>query len=120
MENRRRVFTEMGVEFKMNIEVGKDVQMQELLDEYDAVFLGVGTYKYMRAGLENEGAPGVYDALPFLISNTYKVMGLEHDKPFIDMAKQRVVVLGGGDTAMDCVRTSIRQGASKRGMCLPS
>lgn len=66
----------------------------------------------MRAGLENEGAPGVYDALPFLISNTYKVMGLEHDKPFINMAKQRVVVLGGGDTAMDCVRTSIRQGAS--------
>ncbi|GAK23915.1 LOW QUALITY PROTEIN: glutamate synthase [Vibrio sp. JCM 19052] len=112
MENRRRVFTEMGVEFQMNVEVGKDVQMQELLDEYDAVFLGVGTYKYMRAGLENEGAPGVYDALPFLISNTYKVMGLEHDKPFINMAKQRVVVLGGGDTAMDCVRTSIRQGAS--------
>ncbi len=109
MENRRRVFTEMGVEFQMNVEVGKDVQMQELLNEYDAVFLGVGTYKYMRAGLENEGAPGVYDALPFLISNTYKVMGLEHDKPFIDMAKQRVVVLGGGDTAMDCVRTSIRQ-----------
>lgn len=46
MENRRRVFTEMGVEFQMNVEVGKDVQMQELLDEYDAVFLGVGTYKY--------------------------------------------------------------------------
>lgn len=96
----------------MNVEVGQDVQMQELLDEYDAVFLGVGTYKYMRAGLENEDAPGVYDALPFLISNTYKVMELEHSQPFIDMAGKKVVVLGGGDTAMDCVRTSIRQGAS--------
>ncbi|EMN7266768.1 TPA: FAD-dependent oxidoreductase [Vibrio parahaemolyticus] len=112
MENRRRVFTEMGVEFRMNVEVGQDVQMQELLDEYDAVFLGVGTYKYMRAGWENEDAPGVYDALPFLISNTYKVMELEHNQPFIDMAGKKVVVLGGGDTAMDCVRTSIRQGAS--------
>ncbi|GAK17581.1 LOW QUALITY PROTEIN: glutamate synthase [Vibrio sp. JCM 19053] len=112
MENRRRVFTEMGVEFRMNMEVGKDVQMQELLDEYDAVFLGVGTYKYMRAGLDNEDAPGVYDALPFLVSNTYKVMGLESNQPFIDMAGKKVVVLGGGDTAMDCVRTSIRQGAS--------
>ncbi|MDW1957014.1 FAD-dependent oxidoreductase, partial [Vibrio sp. Vb0562] len=97
MENRRRVFTEMGVEFRMNVEVGQDVQMQELLDEYDAVFLGVGTYKYMRAGLENEDAPGVYDALPFLISNTYKVMELEHNQPFIEMAGKKVVVLGGVD-----------------------
>ena len=113
MENRRRVFSEMGVEFRLNVEVGKDVQMQELLDEYDAVFLGVGTYQYMRAGLDNENAPGVYDALPFLISNTYKVMELTHDQPFIDMAGKSVVVLGGGDTAMDCVRTSVRQGASK-------
>jgi glutamate synthase (NADPH/NADH) small chain len=67
----------------------------------------------MRAGLVNEDADGVYDALPFLISNTYKVMGLKDDKPFIDMAGKKVVVLGGGDTAMDCVRTSIRQNANK-------
>ena len=113
MANRRRIFTEMGVEFKLGVEVGRDVEMQTLLDEYDAVFLGVGTYKYMRAGLENESAPGVYDALPFLISNTYKVMGLEHEEGFIDMQDKRVVVLGGGDTAMDCVRTSIRQGANR-------
>ncbi|MGY3570678.1 FAD-dependent oxidoreductase [Vibrio paucivorans] len=111
MENRRRVFSEMGVEFQLNIEVGKDIQMQQLVDDYDAVFLGVGTYKNMRAGLENEDATGVYDALPFLISNTYKVMELESSEPFIDMAGKKVVVLGGGDTAMDCVRTSIRQGA---------
>ncbi|MCG6364355.1 NAD-binding protein, partial [Vibrio fluvialis] len=58
-------------------------------------------------------APGVYDALPFLISNTYKVMELNNEAPFIDMAGKNVVVLGGGDTAMDCVRTSIRQGASR-------
>ncbi|MDO6704823.1 FAD-dependent oxidoreductase [Photobacterium sp. 1_MG-2023] len=113
MINRRRVFTEMGVDFRLNTEVGTDVQLQDLIDEYDAVFLGVGTYKYMRAGLENEDATGVYDALPFLISNTYRVMNLDQNAPeYIDMAGQRVVVLGGGDTAMDCVRTSVRQGAS--------
>lgn len=111
MENRRKVFSDMGVEFRLNTEVGQDIQMQQLIDDYDAVFLGVGTYKNMRAGLENEDAPGVYDALPFLISNTYKVMDLEDDKPFIDMKGKKVVVLGGGDTAMDCVRTSIRQNA---------
>ncbi|WP_373958739.1 FAD-dependent oxidoreductase [Vibrio gigantis] len=112
MENRRRIFSEMGVEFRMNTEVGKDIQLQELVDDYDAVFLGVGTYKNMRAGLDNEDAPGVYDALPFLISNTYKVMELENPTPFIDMQGKKVVVLGGGDTAMDCVRTSIRQNAA--------
>lgn len=111
MQNRRRIFSEMGVEFQMNVEVGKDVQLQTLIDDYDAIFLGVGTYKNMRAGLENEDAPGVYDALPFLISNTYKVMDLHTDDPFIDMVGKNVVVLGGGDTAMDCVRTSIRQNA---------
>ncbi|GAL36465.1 glutamate synthase [NADPH] small chain [Vibrio maritimus] len=112
MLNRRRIFTEMGVEFRLNTEVGKDVEMASLVEEYDAVFLGVGTYKNMRAGLENENAPGVFDALPFLVSNTYKVMELGEEQPFIDMKGKKVVVLGGGDTAMDCVRTSIRQTAS--------
>lgn len=112
MINRRRIFTEMGVEFQLNTEVGKDVEMAMLIEEYDAVFLGVGTYKNMRAGLENENAPGVFDALPFLISNTYKVMELDGEQPFIDMKGKKVVVLGGGDTAMDCVRTSIRQSAN--------
>ncbi|CDT96058.1 Glutamate synthase (NADPH) small chain [Vibrio coralliirubri] len=112
MENRRRIFSGMGVEFKMNTEVGKDVQLQQLVDDYDAVFLGVGTYKNMRAGLDNEDAPGVYDALPFLVSNTYKVMELDNPTPFIDIKGKKVVVLGGGDTAMDCVRTSIRQHAA--------
>lgn len=112
MSKRREVFTEMGVEFKLNTEVGKDVSMDELLANYDAVFVGVGTYKSMRGGLENEDANGVYDALPFLIGNTNHLMGYEmKDHPYISVANKRVVVLGGGDTAMDCVRTSIRQGA---------
>ncbi|OLQ79969.1 glutamate synthase [Photobacterium proteolyticum] len=113
MINRREIFTEMGVEFQLNTEVGKDIQMEQLLNDYDAVFLGVGTYKNMRAGLENEDAEGVYDALPFLVSNTYRVMGLDGNKDFTDMKGKKVVVLGGGDTAMDCVRTSVRQSATE-------
>ena len=68
----------------------------------------------MRGGLENEDASGVFDALPFLIANTKQIMGFGEtaDEPYVSMEGKRVVVLGGGDTAMDCVRTSIRQNAT--------
>jgi glutamate synthase (NADPH/NADH) small chain len=112
MVNRREVFEGMGVEFRLNTEVGKDIEFQTIIDEFDAVFLGMGTYNYMKGGFPGEDLPGVHDALDFLISNVNRNLGFEkNEADFVSVKGQKVVVLGGGDTAMDCNRTSIRQGA---------
>ncbi len=112
MTRRREVFEGMGVEFRLNTEIGKDISIDQLLNDFDAVFMGMGTYTYMKGGFPGEDLKGVHEALPFLVSNVKRNLGFEKNAAdFIDMKGKRVVVLGGGDTAMDCNRTSIRQGA---------
>lgn len=108
---RRTIMEEMGVKFSLGIEIGTDISIDQLLTDYDAVFMGMGTYTSMRGGFPGEELQGVYDALPYLISNVNEEHNWQTDSPFIDLKDKEVVVLGGGDTAMDCNRTAIRQGA---------
>jgi len=113
VKKRRAVLEEMGVEFVLNTEISDKQSFQVLFDQHDAVFLGMGTYNYMKANFPGEDLPGVFEALPYLISNINRHMGFEKKKSdYIDMSGKNVVVLGGGDTAMDCNRTAIRQGAA--------
>ncbi|MBV8145766.1 MAG: FAD-dependent oxidoreductase [Gammaproteobacteria bacterium] len=112
VEKRRELMQGMGVEFRLGCEVGRDLPFARLLADYDAVFLGMGTYTYVRGGFPGEDLPGVYEALPYLVSNIRYELGFEGAAhALISMRGQRVLVLGGGDTAMDCNRTAIRQGA---------
>ena len=113
VQQRRELLEGMGVEFVLNTRVGGDIAFATLLADYDAVFLGIGTYKYVSGGFEGEDLPGVYDALPYLVSNINRELGIDRStEAFINLAGKRVVVLGGGDTGMDCNRTAIRQGAA--------
>ncbi len=112
MSLRREVFEGMGIKFHLNTEVGRDVPFKTLVDDYDAVFLGMGTYNYMKGGFPGEALPQVYEALPYLIGNVNNNLGFEQEgSEFVSLKGKKVVVLGGGDTAMDCNRTAIRQGA---------
>jgi glutamate synthase (NADPH/NADH) small chain len=114
IQTRREIFEGMGIEFRLNVNVGVDVTFESLSEEYDAVFLALGTYTDMKGGFEQEGASGVYNALDFLIGNTQNLMKItENAKPYVSFENKKVIVLGGGDTAMDCVRSSIRQSATE-------
>jgi glutamate synthase (NADPH/NADH) small chain len=113
VEKRREIMQEMGVEFRLNVDVGRDIAFEELIEGFDAVFLGMGTYTYVKGGFGGEDLPGVHEALPYLISNINRELNLANDaSEYIDMKDKNVVVLGGGDTAMDCNRTAVRQGAA--------
>jgi glutamate synthase (NADPH/NADH) small chain len=112
VEKRREVMEGMGVEFRLGVEIGKDISIEQLLAEYDAVFMGMGTYRYVKGGFPGEDLPGVHEALPYLIKNINHELGLPGStEELVSMKGKRVVVLGGGDTGMDCIRTAIRQGA---------
>lgn len=119
---RRAVLEGMGVRFRLGVDVGRDVAIDELLCEFDAVFLGLGAYRYTDGGLPGQELRGVLPALPFLVQNGrivtgqdpsgQPIAGWEDQLELPDLRGKRVVVLGGGDTGMDCVRSAIRLGAA--------
>ena len=113
VKTRRYILEGMGVEFILNTHIGKDKSFSSIYDEFDAVFVGIGTYQAISGGFHGENLEGVYPALPYLIGNVNEELSIDDsENPYIDFKDKNVVVLGGGDTGMDCNRTAIRQGAS--------
>lgn len=110
---RRSLLEGMGIEFRLGVEIGRDLDFASLLADYDAVFLGMGCYRALDGGLPGLGLAGVHPALRYLVANVHTVMDWPDQEPPIDLRNQEVVVLGGGDTGMDCVRTAVRQGAAE-------
>ena len=112
---RIEMLRKRGVRFRLGITLGKDISLADLLRDFSAVFLGVGAQQAKPLGIPGEDLRGVVPALPFLIQKNVDYP--EPDFPPIDVHGKRVAVLGGGDTAMDCLRTALRSGASEA-VCL--
>jgi len=113
VRRRRKILEEMGIKFHLNKEVGKDISFKKLHEGYDAVFLGMGTYTSLEGGFQGEDLPQVHKAIDYLIGNTNHLLKVKQEPvDYINLKGKNVVVLGGGDTAMDCNRTAIRQGAN--------
>ncbi|WP_390911787.1 FAD-dependent oxidoreductase [Pseudosulfitobacter sp. SM2401] len=104
-----------GVKFEQNVDIGTDISFADLRVRHDAVIIATGVYKSRKISAPNANANGVLKALDFLTASNRKSFGdavPEFDDGALNAMGKRVVVIGGGDTAMDCVRTSIRQGAT--------
>ena len=115
VQRRVDLLAKNGVEFRLGVHVGRDLGFEALRRDYDAVFLAVGAQQAKPLDVPGANLEGVLPSLPFLIQKN--VASALTDIPDIDVAGRRVVVLGGGDTAMDCLRTALRGGA-KSAVCL--
>ena len=115
VERRAKLIEESGVTYRLNFEVGRDASLEELRRHHDAILIATGVYKDRDIKLPGVGLKNVVPALDYLTASNRKGLGDSvpaFDDGRLDAAGKKVVVIGGGDTAMDCVRTAVRQGAT--------
>tara|TARA_B100000427_G_scaffold205329_1_gene170881 strand:+ start:4647 stop:6080 length:1434 start_codon:yes stop_codon:yes gene_type:complete len=114
VERRIKLLKDGGIKFIHNFEVGKDSSLKELKKNHDAILIATGVYKAREVGIPGNDLANIYPAMEFLTASNRKGLGDKvemFDNGILDANEKNVVVIGGGDTAMDCVRTSIRQNA---------
>lgn len=112
VEKRFAILRDAGLKLHLQQQVGRDVELSWLVDNHAAVFLASGAWKARRAGIEGEELESVYAAMDYLTAKQRQLFGHAPD-PRFELQGKRVVVIGGGDTAMDCLRTAVRDGAEE-------
>ena len=114
VERRTKLLKDGGIKFVQNFEVGKDATLGQLRKKHDAILIATGVYKPREIELPGNDLENIFPAMEFLIASNKKGLGDKvelFDKGILNAEGKDIVVIGGGDTAMDCVRTSIRQKA---------